>query len=255
VTEDSVDLQIQDYLDDRMSAGERRAFEERLTADGELARRVGDLRAVSQALRHETPDLPPGFYTRLRSRFEAQHAPARRWFRPLSWETAGLVAAVVLVGVLFVPFVLERQPGRPESAILFETPQGKLQKNEVGKDVEGDLGDDSRLEETEAEGLEYEEPPSTIDHEDSDWAPSPEPTPERQRRDEPAKSRSSPPPVAKPKKADKAVPLQSAPAAEPDRAKRKSEGEKGASAAPADVDSGVESGRVAVGEARDEVRA
>ena len=91
---DAREDRIQDYLDDRMNDGERRAFEERLANDDGLAERVNDLRAISEALGQDAPELPPGFHTRLRARFEARHAPARQWFRPLSWETAGLVAAV-----------------------------------------------------------------------------------------------------------------------------------------------------------------
>ena len=188
MTRDAVELQIQDYLDDRMSGRERGRFEERLAADGELARRVRDYRAASEALREDSPDLQPGFYTRLRSRFEAQHAPARRWFRPLSWETAGLVTAVVLAGVLFAPLVLERQPGGPESQILYGPMEEPLQKTEAQNEVEED-----RLIDEQAEGLESEELP-VAEGEDSDWAPSPvSPPPERQRRDEPVKSPSAAP--------------------------------------------------------------
>ena len=77
MTQDALELRIQDYLDDRMSDDERRAFEERLATDAALAGRVRELREISDALGQDAPDLPPGFHTRLRARFEARHAPVR----------------------------------------------------------------------------------------------------------------------------------------------------------------------------------
>lgn len=244
MTEDALGLQIQDYLDGRMNDGERRAFEERLTTDAELAGRVREFRAISEALGQDATELPPGFHTRLRARFEARHAPSRRWFRPLSWETAGLVAAVAIAAVLFVPFLVERPPGRSVSQVLQETSDKELRKNESREAVEED-----RLEATASEGLDLEDS-SVSDGDDSRFAPSPEPPPvpmveaepdyELERRDAPAKSRSAPATGAKQKKGEPNLPMQAAPA-EPERAKRSRAEEKG------------EAG--ALGEAKDELRA
>ena len=216
MTQDALELQIQDYLDDRMSDGDRRAFEERLTGDAGLGARVRDLRAISEGLRQDAPDLPPGFHTRLRSRFEARHAPVRRWFRPLSWETAGLVAAVAFAAVLFAPVLLERRPGRAESQILFAPTEKESRQNETRDAVEED-------------------------REDTDFAPAPESIPEPvvesgaqlERRDGPAKSRPAPPPPSAKLKKD----------------------EKGAVGAPADPEAAAAGGRATLGEAKDELRA
>jgi len=238
VTQDALELQIQDYLDGRMSDGDRRAFEERLAGDAGLAARVRDLRAISEGLRQDAPDLPPGFHTRLRARFEARHAPARRWFRPLSWETAGLVAAVAVAAVLFVPVLLEQQPGRPESQILFAPKEKESRQNETRDAVEED-------------------------REDTDFAPAPESIPEPvvesdaqlERRDGPAKSRPAPPPPsAKLKKDENPALLQQAPT-EPERAKRSRSDEKGAVGAPADPEAAAAGGRATLGEAKEELRA
>jgi len=244
VTEDALERQIQDYLDERMSDSERRAFEERLATDAALAGRVRDLRAISRALGQDSPDLPPGFHTRLRARFEERQAPTRHWFRPLSWETAGLVAAVAIAAVLFVPFVVEQQPGRPESRILLEPSDKELGQSELPEAVEED-----RLEEVGAEGLDIEESSMSGD-DDARFAPYPEsapspakePEPEYElgRRDAPAKSRPAEAPGAKQKKRDSSPSRQAAPA-EPERAKRARVEEKAAVGA--------------LGDAKDEVRA
>lgn len=235
MTQDALELQIQDYLDDRMSDEDRCAFEERLAADAGLGTRVRDLRAISEALRKDAPDLPPGFHTRLRARFEAQHAPTRQWFRLLSWESAGLVAAVAIATVLFVPVLLERQPGRPETQILVAPAEKESRQKETRETVEeGQI-------------------------EDTDFAPSPESIPEPvvesgARRDEAAKSRPAPPPSAKLKKVEAPATLEQAPS-ESDRAKRSRSEPKGAVGASADSESTAAGGRATVEDTKDELRA
>lgn len=126
MTPEELSMQIQEYLDGRMSDAERRAFEARLAGDAELAGRVEAYRLAGHALREEMPALSPGFYTRLRTRFEAARQPrSRRWFRPLSWETAGLVTAVILAGVVFGPFLvnqdyLRKAPSAPAAEGMIE---------------------------------------------------------------------------------------------------------------------------------------
>jgi hypothetical protein len=230
VTQDALELQIQDYLDDRMSDGDRRAFEERLTGDAGLGARVRDLRAISEALRQDAPDLPPGFHTRLRARFEARHAPVRRWFRPLSWETAGLIAAVAVAAVLFAPTEKESR------------------QNETRDAVEQD-----RIEAVGSEALE----------EDTDFAPAPESIPEPvvesgarlERRDGPAKSRPAPPPPSAKLKKDENPALSQQAPTEPERAERSRSDKKGAVGAPADPEATAAGGRATLEEAKDELRA
>lgn len=107
------DRQLQDYLDGRLSAEERAELEARLEEDAELAGRVESAREVGQALRAGDEDLSPGFYTRARAHFEeSAGGKRRRLFRLLSWETAGLVTAVVLVAAVFLPGLVQREvPG------------------------------------------------------------------------------------------------------------------------------------------------
>ena len=88
---------LQDYLDGRLSQEERREFEALLERDADLAGQVEACREFGRALRHDLPELPPGFYTRARARFEESQAPKKpRFFRLLSWEMAGLAAAAAL---------------------------------------------------------------------------------------------------------------------------------------------------------------
>ncbi len=139
MTPEELSMQIQDYLDGRMSDAERRAFEARLAEDAELAGRVEAYRLAGEALREEPPALSPGFYTRLRARFEAAHQPRpRRWFRLLSWETAGLATAVILAGLVFGPFLVDRDylpetPTAPAAEDMIETE--RQQRSNVRDDV------------------------------------------------------------------------------------------------------------------------
>lgn len=99
---------LQEYLDGRLSESERSAFELRLKADAQLQRKARAALELRKNLREDAAELPPGFYARARERFE-QTGPGRgrRWFRLLSWESAGLAAAVALVAVLFVPPLMQ----------------------------------------------------------------------------------------------------------------------------------------------------
>jgi hypothetical protein len=61
-------------------------------------------REIGGALRSDDDELSPGFYARARERFEQTRRPRSRFgFRILSWEVAGLAAAVLLAGVVFIP--------------------------------------------------------------------------------------------------------------------------------------------------------
>ena len=86
--------------------------------DPELARRIGVWREIGGALRSGDEELPPGFYARARAGFEQTTRPRSRFgFRILSWEVAGLAAAALLAGVVFIPEMM-RDPdlGRAPAA-------------------------------------------------------------------------------------------------------------------------------------------
>ena len=111
---DAQDRWLQDYLDGRLPESERVTAEARIRGDAALARRVREWRAIRESLRGEPVELPPGFYDRARVRFESSLRSRGRFpfSRILSWEAAGLAAAVALALVLFVPDALRREaPG------------------------------------------------------------------------------------------------------------------------------------------------
>jgi len=98
------DRLLQDYLDGRLEDRERAAFEERLSHEPGLARKLEACREIGRALREDEPELSPGFYTRARARFEAAAKPRRGPLaRLVSWEAAGLAAAAALAVALFLP--------------------------------------------------------------------------------------------------------------------------------------------------------
>ena len=102
---------LQDYLDDRLNDEERQRFEARVRQDVRLATLVAEARDVRRALRRAEP-LPPGFETRLRARFAGRRTA--RGSQILTWEAAGLLGAVALAVVLFVPAL--RGPGAEREA-------------------------------------------------------------------------------------------------------------------------------------------
>ena len=110
---DALESEIQDYLDGRMAEPQRSAFETRLAADAELARRVRALREIGAALAGGDEGLSTDFYARLRSRFEASRPARPRWTRTHRWEAYGLAAAALIALVLFVPQLLEDRVSLP----------------------------------------------------------------------------------------------------------------------------------------------
>ena len=184
--QDELEIRIQDYLDGAMSEGELQAFEARLAEDRELARRIDSYRAAANALREDAPALSPGFYTRLRAEFETRRAPSRRWFRLLSWETAGLATAVLIVVVMFAPLLVRQdlphlaplpeavQQTEPERLDELEEIRPLDSKGDLGKQQSGrgvPEGRESAVEDADVE----------VKAKDSSFAPSPETAPRGQR--------------------------------------------------------------------------
>jgi hypothetical protein len=102
------DDKLQEYLDGRLTAEQRAEFERLLESDEELAGRIEAYREQGRALREDGPELSPGFYTRVRARFEeARPVKKRGIYRLVSWEVAGLAAAAALAGILFVPGLVQ----------------------------------------------------------------------------------------------------------------------------------------------------
>jgi hypothetical protein len=125
---------LQDYLDDRLDDKARAELEALLACDAELAGRVESGREIGRALRDEEPELPPGFYTRARARFEESRRRAVRMPRLLSWEAAGLATAAVLACVLFIPFLLDRDrkgDELPPAETIWEAPAAEQAAEDV----------------------------------------------------------------------------------------------------------------------------
>ena len=119
MSDDRLQRALNDYLDDRLNADERKRFEERVAGDEELARRLATAREIRAELRGGAEELSPAFYTRTVARFSAQR---RRLPFGLSWSTAGLAVATIAVAAIFVPSVL-----REEIPDMPATPQAQEQ--------------------------------------------------------------------------------------------------------------------------------
>jgi hypothetical protein len=165
VTRDTTQRLIQDYLDGRLSDEERSRFETRLKREPELAAEVEALSAINAALREGDDELSPGFYTRARARFaEAQAPPARRWFRLLSWESAGLATAVLIAAALFVPgLVMHRMPDGAEpgfaqrkapQAVLTEAGEIAATESRIATRERSDINDEDRFAEPPVESAD-----------------------------------------------------------------------------------------------------
>ena len=155
MSRDNLEREIHDYLDGRLSAVERVAFEQRLTTDPSLARRLASYGEVRRALREATIEPPPGFYARARARFEERRRTAFPLHRPLSWEVVGLGVAALLVIAILLPKAWEdRRADRPttttpapeKSEPLAARPEPPLLEAESNREVLG------RLQETAAPG-------------------------------------------------------------------------------------------------------
>lgn len=151
---DRLEQMLQDYLDDRLPAEERAAFEARMREDRELSARVEACRRIGSALREAPPELSPGFYTRARARFEAAQRPRRRWFRLVSWESAGLATAVVLVASIFLPPLVRRdlpavgRAAAPEVRPVAGVRADKVQAKPAARPVDEGRPDEAKSEAT-----------------------------------------------------------------------------------------------------------
>jgi len=172
------DERLQDYLDGRLDDDERAEVEARLGEDPELARRVEAWREAGRALRDDPAELSPGFYARARDRFE-QTAGGPRGFRLLSWETAGLAAAVVLVAALFGPELMRgRDTGHPSLAPAvaeLELPPPAAASPEVPMEAETPAPSAGRVGEKKMRADLEEAAPDEDRPAHGDFAPAPEP--------------------------------------------------------------------------------
>ncbi|MCP3978347.1 MAG: hypothetical protein GY716_03305 [bacterium] len=208
---DAIERKIQDYLDGRLAPEDAEAFERRIAGDGALERRVEELREIGRALRDDGDSVSPGYYTRLRARFEEQSAaPARRGFRLLSWQSAGVVAAGLLLTVAFVPGLLQRdEPATAETGTL----TARLQEQEQEKEERQDEKPEQRRAEPPAVGFADEEAaPAT-------------PPPAEKKQASGGKGAASP---AAPKRTIAPPPIAPSPIAEPDSVKNESTGARSA---------------------------
>ena len=130
MSEDKLQPDLQDYLDDRLDAEQRRRFEVRLAHDETLARRVALALETRKAMRHPEEELSEAFYTRTVARFAAGR---RRSPFGLSWSTAGLAVATIAAAVLFVPGILRKEIAVPATtqtqSEVSPLAEGSLQKN------------------------------------------------------------------------------------------------------------------------------
>lgn len=132
-----IDGRLQDYLDGRMPEQQREAFEARIRQDAELAERVRAASELRSLLREEPIELPPGFHRRARERFEASRRPWAPLRTLVSWEAAGLAAAVLLLAAIVLPFAFRSGLRVPETAADRTEPvKEELRKLEIGEPVE-----------------------------------------------------------------------------------------------------------------------
>ncbi len=157
---------IDEYLDDRLSPEQRRAFEQRLQDDPQLARSVAALRGVGELLRGAADGdshgetLDDDFYRRARGRFlGGGREPHVGGLRLLSWESAGLATAAMLAVLLFVPPLVTR-----ELEPLAPADSAPLAKQEIAP-REANLADEEPLAEGSFAPAPAEAPP-TADRQD-----------------------------------------------------------------------------------------
>ena len=155
MSEDQLQRNLNDYLDDRLGVDERKRFEERLAGDAELARRVAAAQEIREELRSGEEELSAAFYTRTVARFSAKR---RRLPLGLSWSTAGLAVATIAAVAIFVPAVLREEipdmpvaPPAQEEGLQSPEEAGEIQSslesvgNVVGEDAAADQSKDDLL--------------------------------------------------------------------------------------------------------------
>jgi hypothetical protein len=136
VKERGQDQWLHDYLDGRLSAEERARAEERIREDADLTRRVEAWRKIGHALRDDSAELPPGFYTRARARFEQSRERRPRFVHRLfSWEAAGLAAVAVLAVGVFVPEMMRSPDPVPRERVV-DLREGELRREEAETDAD-----------------------------------------------------------------------------------------------------------------------
>ena len=97
-----IDLLVQRFIDQELSAEERLAFVARLGSDERLRNRVMALEHIAaSASRLPRSDVPPGFVAGVVRRLESERSVSRPWFdvftmpRAFEWGAAGVLAMVL----------------------------------------------------------------------------------------------------------------------------------------------------------------
>ncbi len=207
---DELEQRLSDYLDGRLDPAERARFDERLARDAELRARLEEYRAIGSALRDDPAELPPGFYARARERFETAHGK-QRWFRPLSWEAVGALAAAGLVLALFLPEMMRdrsfelplrqavpaknRQPAVAEPRPA-ETPDARAPLEQSAPESEaGSKPQEPRRKRAEDEREPVQQTPGKDEpRQDAAFAPAPPEAARRERQLEQSKPAAAPAP-------------------------------------------------------------
>jgi hypothetical protein len=111
------ELRLSLYLDGQLSETDRQAFEAILEQDEELRRAVRLHRAAAEQMA-AMPEVPASLVAGARARWAEQTEAARPawWHRFWSLETAGLVAAALIVAAVLYPYAVSRDmlPSRKE---------------------------------------------------------------------------------------------------------------------------------------------
>ena len=130
---DPLQRNLNDYLDDRLGADERKRFEERLAGDAELARQLATEQEIRKELRSGEEELSAAFYTRAAAHFSAKR---RRLPWGLSWSTAGLAVATIAAAVIFVPSILRQEI--PDMPVEPQAQEEGLQSPEKSRSEKGE---------------------------------------------------------------------------------------------------------------------
>lgn len=110
--QDNDELMLQAYCDGELDAATMAQFEQRLSADSKLRRRVNDIRTLGRHLRALPVDsLPRDFADRIQSTIGSANPAARYESRRWGWQAlAACVCAGIVAGALLMSAVQQVRP-------------------------------------------------------------------------------------------------------------------------------------------------